>query len=134
MSSLLVIPDEVLEGSDRPVHIERVSLIGYGVVEHSSLADLAKMIADRPERVLRMFDHVVGDDEIKLTVRERRQLFPVIDDVNLHEFQGTELRIVPPECRDVKAIHVSDGSSLTRPERLVQGSHLDSLTDQVFVA
>lgn len=62
--SLLIVPDEVLEGGQRTFRVEATSAIRYGVEENPSGLELADVRTDRSQRIFAVLEHVACDHEV----------------------------------------------------------------------
>jgi hypothetical protein len=123
-----VIAQHVSEVGLRSRLVECEPPVRHRHIEHSAGAQHLEMPLNGANRILSMFEEMIGDDEI-LTIRfERGQFFSIIDDIHLYERQVVQFRVMTTQVIFIHTINVGHTASWRNPQWIMQGADLDPAT------
>ena len=93
------IPHQVFNCRAGPIHVEREPLVRHGHVDDSPRLQHPKQVLNGQERILAVFDEMVGNHEVLRAVSDRAEQFAVVDDVCFNERLSGQFDILAAKIR-----------------------------------
>lgn len=123
----------MLVGGDGPSDIEGEALVRQGEVKNSVRPQHPKHVFNRPDRIARVFNHVIGDDEVAGLVAQPAERFAVVDVFDFNQRLVGEFRAGQTQLAGREPVNISDLGSVIGRQREIQGSDFDSISPDIPV-
>jgi hypothetical protein len=115
-----VVTQQMCERCHRPVAVEGEPLVRHRHVKNPARPQYAEKRFQRPDRVLAVFEKVIGNDEILRPGADRFESLAVVHDINSDQLFVAQVRVLSAQVGDGKAVDVTDFGARRHTERIMQ--------------
>ena len=121
-----MVAQQMCERRDRAVSVERETLVRHRHVENAARPQHAEERFQRSDRVLAVFEKVVGDDEILRPGADRFEPLAVVHDINLDQLFIAQVGVLSAQVGDGKAVDVTDFGADGDAERIMRSAPISN--------